>query len=114
MDTPYVLTHHELCQSTTINLSISDPWLEEIIWPVTKDTVIFCLHPIPNGGFPVISSLEIRPMPKEAYSSNWRDPPFNSLKKRFRINCGVNNGFLRYKVITNFSCVIFELHLLIA
>ncbi|XP_043703230.1 probable LRR receptor-like serine/threonine-protein kinase At5g48740 isoform X2 [Telopea speciosissima] len=84
--------------TTTINLTINDPWVEEFIWPVTKETLSFCLVSIPNGGAPVISSLEVRSLPEGAYTSHMEDFPNTSLRKRYRINCGYNNGSIRYPV----------------
>ncbi|KAK1257893.1 putative LRR receptor-like serine/threonine-protein kinase [Acorus gramineus] len=52
---------------TTVNLTVYDPWVEEFVWPVSKENLLFCLHPIPGGGHPVISSLELRPLPTGAY-----------------------------------------------
>ncbi|XP_068657785.1 probable LRR receptor-like serine/threonine-protein kinase At5g48740 isoform X2 [Aristolochia californica] len=86
--------------TSTIDLTKFDPWVDEFIWPVTKDTLTFCLHPIPNSGFPVISSLEVRPLPHDAYESSWGDFHDAALKKRFRVNCGYTNGSLRYPVDT--------------
>ncbi|KAF9606787.1 hypothetical protein IFM89_028163 [Coptis chinensis] len=82
--------------TTTVNLSISDPQVEEFIWIVTKDTLPFCLHSIPNGGYPVISSLEIRPLPQGGYGSGIGDFPYKSLRKVYRVNCGYSNGSIRY------------------
>ncbi|MCL7024564.1 hypothetical protein MKW94_027394 [Papaver nudicaule] len=81
---------------TTVNLSCSDPWIEEFIWPVTKETLSFCLHALPGGGFPVISRLEIRPLPQGAYTSGMTDSPNKSLRKMYRVNCGRNVGSIRY------------------
>ncbi|XP_068665248.1 probable LRR receptor-like serine/threonine-protein kinase At5g48740 isoform X2 [Aristolochia californica] len=85
---------------STIDLTRSDPWVDEFIWPVTKDILTFCLHPIPGGGFPVISSLEVRPLPRGAYESSWGEFHDTALRKRFRVNCGYSNGSLRYPVDT--------------
>ncbi|XP_041005366.1 probable LRR receptor-like serine/threonine-protein kinase At5g48740 [Juglans microcarpa x Juglans regia] len=82
--------------TSTINLTTNDPWTEEFIWPVNKDTLSFCLHAIPEGGSPVISSLEVRPLPQGAYASGIGDFPNKSLRKSYRINCGYANGSLRY------------------
>ncbi|XP_077250440.1 leucine-rich repeat protein kinase family protein [Tasmannia lanceolata] len=84
--------------TATVNLTSSDPSVEEFIWPVTKDTLTFCLHSIPDGGFPVISSLEVRPLPQRAYTSSRGDFPSTLLRKHFRINCGYSTGSLRYPV----------------
>ncbi|KAJ4751952.1 Leucine-rich repeat protein kinase family protein [Rhynchospora pubera] len=82
---------------TLINLTKNDPWVEEFIWKVKKDTVRFCLHSLANGGFPVISSLEMRPLPDRAYSSNLDGFGGSLLRKRFRINCGYGHKkSLRY------------------
>ncbi|XP_057965901.1 probable LRR receptor-like serine/threonine-protein kinase At5g48740 isoform X2 [Malania oleifera] len=82
--------------TATVNLTNSDPWMEEFIWPTNKDILPVCLHSIPDGGFPVISSLEIRPLPRGAYNSGIGDFPNKSLRKCYRINCGYMNGSLRY------------------
>ncbi|KAK6141288.1 hypothetical protein DH2020_024972 [Rehmannia glutinosa] len=82
--------------TTTVNLAHTDPWIEEFIWPANKDVLPLCFHAIPNGGFPVISSLELRPLPQGAYSSALGDSNDKLLKKSFRINCGYNDGPLRY------------------
>lgn len=82
--------------TSTINLTTNDPWTEEFLWPVKKDTLSFCLHAIPDGGSPVISSLEVRPLPHGAYTSGIGDFPNKSLRKSYRINCGYANGSLRY------------------
>lgn len=80
---------------SNVNLSSSDPWLEEFIWPVTKDTLPLCFHSIPDGGYPVISRLEVRSLPRGAYTSEW-DFTNRLLRKSFRINCGYSGGPLRY------------------
>lgn len=74
-----------------VNLTKLDPWIEEFIWRVQKDTHRFCLHSLANGGFPVISSLEMRPLPDGAYSSNLDVFGDSLLRKRFRINCGYDH-----------------------
>ncbi|OMO89270.1 hypothetical protein CCACVL1_07943 [Corchorus capsularis] len=83
--------------TSTVNLTIKDPWTEEFIWPVTKDILSFCLHAIPDGGSPVISTLEVRPLPQGAYQSGMEeDFPNKLLRKSYRINSGYPNGSLRY------------------
>lgn len=82
--------------AANINLTSSDPWVEEFIWPVNKDTLPFCLHSILDGGNPVISQLEVRPLPGGAYTSSSWEFSNKSLRKRFRINCGYSGGPLRY------------------
>lgn len=81
--------------TTTINLAHTDPWIEEFIWPANKDVLPLCFHSIPNGGFPVISSLELRPLPQGAYSSAIGDSTDKLLRKSYRINCGYSDGTLR-------------------
>ncbi|KAM7521816.1 hypothetical protein LguiA_011718 [Lonicera macranthoides] len=82
--------------STTVNLRNADPWTEEFIWPVNKDILPLCLHSIPDGGFPVISSLEVRPLPQGAYNSGIGESPNMLLRKRYRVNCGCTNWSMRY------------------
>ncbi|KAL0295462.1 UNVERIFIED_CONTAM: putative LRR receptor-like serine/threonine-protein kinase [Sesamum angustifolium] len=82
--------------TTTVNLAHTDPWIEEFIWPGNKDVLPLCFHSIPNGGFPVISSLELRPLPPGAYVSAFGDSNDKLLRKSYRINCGYNDGPLRY------------------
>ncbi|XP_078158638.1 leucine-rich repeat protein kinase family protein isoform X1 [Carex rostrata] len=80
-----------------VNLTKLDPWVEEFIWRVQKDALRFCLHSLANGGFPVISSLEMRPLPDGAYNSNLDGLGGSLLRKRFRINCGYGHKkSLRY------------------
>jgi len=79
--------------TSTVNLTGNDPWIEEFVWPVNyKDTLSFCLHSAPHGGSPVISSLEVRPLPRGAYHTGMRDFPNNSLRKAYRINSGYNES----------------------
>lgn len=80
----------------TINLSKVDPWIEEFVWPVSKDYIPICFHRIQNGGDPVISSLELRPLPQRAYNNSLHGPQKNLLRTCYRINCGYTNGSLRY------------------
>ncbi|KAL2319246.1 hypothetical protein Fmac_028215 [Flemingia macrophylla] len=80
----------------TINLAESDPWSEEFLWTVNEDTLIFCLIAIPKGGSPVISSLEIRPLPQGAYTNGMTNFPNKLLRKSYRIDCGHSNESLRY------------------
>ncbi|WOL11965.1 putative LRR receptor-like serine/threonine-protein kinase [Canna indica] len=82
-----------------VNLSQVDPWVEEFVWRVDRDILPFCLHSIVGGGFPVISSLEVRPLPKGSYGTTMAKFGGNLLRKRFRINCGyVDEEPLRYPV----------------
>ncbi|KAH6803550.1 Leucine-rich repeat protein kinase family protein [Perilla frutescens var. frutescens] len=82
--------------TTTVNLAHTDPWIEEFIWTANKDVLPLCFHSIPNGGFPVISSLELRPLPPGAYSTALGDWSSKLLRKSYRINCGYVDGPLRY------------------
>ncbi|KAI8523221.1 hypothetical protein RHMOL_Rhmol13G0056400 [Rhododendron molle] len=82
--------------SATINLSRTDPWTEEFIWPVNKDILPLCLQSLPDAGFPVISTLEVRPLPEGAYRTGLKDFSDKFLRKSYRINCGCNNVSLRY------------------
>nr|XP_043620700.1 probable LRR receptor-like serine/threonine-protein kinase At5g48740 [Erigeron canadensis] len=83
--------------AANINLSFKDPWIEEFVWqPNNKDELSLCLISIPNSGFPVISSIEMRPIPQGAYYSGMEDFANKLLRKRYRINCGYSNGSIRY------------------
>ncbi|XP_022960256.1 probable LRR receptor-like serine/threonine-protein kinase At5g48740 [Cucurbita moschata] len=82
--------------TTNVNLTSHDPWTEEFVWPVNKETVSFCLHSIPEGGSPLISSVELRPLPRGAYDDGLL--PNQALRKSYRINCGYTNGSLRYPI----------------
>ncbi|GAB4841336.1 hypothetical protein Ancab_022062 [Ancistrocladus abbreviatus] len=88
--------------ATTVNLKESDPWIEEFIWPVNKDILPVCFHALPNGGYPVVSSLEVRPLPQGAYGSGMDDTSNKSLRKCYRINSGYTNGSLRYDLLLSF------------
>lgn len=82
--------------TTIVNLTFHDPWTEEFVWPVVnKETVSFCLHSIPHGGSPLISSIELRPLPQGAYEDDGLLQS-QALRKLYRINCGYTNGSLRY------------------
>ncbi|KAL2488173.1 putative LRR receptor-like serine/threonine-protein kinase [Forsythia ovata] len=81
---------------TTVNLTRTDPWIEEFIWPANKEVLPLCFHSTPNGGFPVISSLELRPLPQGAYNTALGDSIYKLLRKSYRINCGYTDGSLRY------------------
>ncbi|XP_071699346.1 probable LRR receptor-like serine/threonine-protein kinase At5g48740 [Rutidosis leptorrhynchoides] len=83
--------------AANINLSFKDPWVEELILqPKNKENLSFCLISIPNGGYPVISSIEIRPIPQRAYYSGMEDFANTLIRKHYRINCGYTNGSIRY------------------
>ncbi|XP_076894312.1 putative LRR receptor-like serine/threonine-protein kinase At5g48740 [Bidens hawaiensis] len=80
-----------------INLAVKDPWVEEFIWqPDNKEILLLCLNSVPNGGFPVISSIEIRPVPQGGYYSGMEGFENKLLRKRYRLNCGCTNGSIRY------------------
>lgn len=82
--------------AANINLSFKDPWIEEfILQPKNKEILSLCLISILNGGFPVISSIEIRPIPQRAYYSGMEDFAYTLLRKHYRINCGYTNGSIR-------------------
>lgn len=87
----------------TVDLAKNDPLIEEFVWPVSKDTLSFCLLSVKRKGSPVISSLEVRPLPQGAYTSGVEDFPNRSLKKNYRINCGYTNGTLRYEILASFK-----------
>ena len=89
--------------TSTINLTTNDPWTEEFLWSENKETLSLCLLAIPDGGSPLISSIEIRPLPQGAYANGMGDFPNKSLRKSYRINCGYANGSLRYKHSTSTS-----------
>lgn len=82
--------------TNTINLTNTDPWIEEFIWPVKKEVLSLCLLSIPGAGFPVISTLEVRPIPRGAYSTGLEDFTKQFLRKTYRIDCGSNTSSLRY------------------
>lgn len=90
---------------STIDLRKNDPWTEEFLWPTGKDTVSFCLHAIADRGTPVISTIEVRPLPQGAYTSGMEDFPNKSLRKSYRINCGYTNGSLRYELFELLICM---------
>ncbi|XP_076916390.1 putative LRR receptor-like serine/threonine-protein kinase At5g48740 [Bidens hawaiensis] len=80
-----------------INLAVKDPWVEEFIWqPDNKEILLLCLNSVPNGGFPIISSIEIRPVLQGGYYSGMEGLENKLLRKRYRINCGYTNGSIRY------------------
>lgn len=82
--------------ATTVTLADRDPWVEEFIWPVDKDMLPLCFHPLPGGGFPVVSSIEVRPLPQGAYNSSYMGFQSKLLRKAYRTNSGYIDGSLRY------------------
>ncbi|CAN6447784.1 unnamed protein product [Victoria cruziana] len=93
---PYFFVSLGTAKVAKVNLSRSDPWEEEFVWPVSKDALPFCLLPIPGGGFPVISTLEVRPLPPGAYKDDTGNFSNKTLRKKFRVNCGSTDLFVRY------------------
>ncbi|KAG0462611.1 hypothetical protein HPP92_021087 [Vanilla planifolia] len=71
-----------------VNLSRSDPWVEEFVWKVVGEMLTFCLISVPGSGSPVISSLEVRPIPAGSYGAGSEVLTGSLLRKRYRINCG--------------------------
>ncbi|KAL5702666.1 hypothetical protein ACHQM5_027852 [Ranunculus cassubicifolius] len=51
-----------------------------------------------GSGYPVISSLEIRPLPQGAYGSGTGGFPPKCLRKSYRVNCGYGTGSVRYPI----------------
>ncbi|KAI3742040.1 hypothetical protein L1987_59719 [Smallanthus sonchifolius] len=83
--------------AANINLAVKDPWVEEFIWqPDNREILLLCLNSVPNGGYPVISSIEIRPVPQGGYYSEMEGFANKLLRKCYRINCGYTNGSIRY------------------
>ncbi|XP_038877569.1 probable LRR receptor-like serine/threonine-protein kinase At5g48740 isoform X2 [Benincasa hispida] len=83
--------------TSIVNLTFHEPWTEEFVWPVNKETVSFCLHSIPLSGSPLISSIELRPLPRGSYEDDGLLQS-RALRKSYRINCGYTNGSLRYPI----------------
>ncbi|AES79129.2 probable LRR receptor-like serine/threonine-protein kinase At5g48740 [Medicago truncatula] len=79
-----------------INLARKDPWIEEFLWEVNKDTLACCLNSIPSGGSPIISLLEIRPLPKGSYIKGKENFPNKLLRMSYRVDCGHINESIRY------------------
>lgn len=80
---------------STVNLALKDPWVEEIIYNAT-DSRTFCLVAMVEA--PVISLLELRPLPSGSYRR--ADPSYGGtmLRKVYRINCGSRpSESVRYK-----------------
>ncbi|KAL3701850.1 hypothetical protein R1sor_019872 [Riccia sorocarpa] len=74
-----------------INLKKDDPWIEEVIISLAEDRSmqVFCLAAV--KGAPVISYIELRPLPADSYSAEGL-----YLRKQFRIDSGNTNSSLRY------------------
>ncbi|KAG0631232.1 hypothetical protein M758_1G237200 [Ceratodon purpureus] len=69
---------------SAVNLSLQDPWIEEVILNSTEAQA-FCLIAI--TGIPVISLLEMRPLPPGSYNHASSSTGV-LLKKVYRIDCG--------------------------
>ncbi|KAL0737870.1 hypothetical protein Bca4012_014080 [Brassica carinata] len=83
--------------TSTVDLRINDPWIEELVWPVNnKDSLSLCLLAVKGRGIPVISSLEVRPLPLGAYRNSLEGSPNVILRRSYRINSGYTNGTIRY------------------
>ncbi|XP_013644334.2 probable LRR receptor-like serine/threonine-protein kinase At5g48740 isoform X2 [Brassica napus] len=82
--------------TSTVDLRTKDPWIEELVWPVNKDSLSLCLLAVKGRGIPVISSLEVRPLPLGAYRNSLEDSPNAILRRSYRINSGYTNGTIRY------------------
>ncbi|KAL0658378.1 hypothetical protein Bca4012_078963 [Brassica carinata] len=82
--------------TSTVDLRTKDPWIEELVWPVNKDSLSLCLLAVKGRGSPVISSLEVRPLPLGAYRNSLEDSPNVILRRSYRINSGYTNGTIRY------------------
>lgn len=79
----------------TVDLRTNDPWIEELVWPVNKDSLLLCLLAVRGRGIPVISSIEVRPLPLGAYRNNLEESPNIILRRSYRINSGYTNGTIR-------------------
>ncbi|KAL1207445.1 putative LRR receptor-like serine/threonine-protein kinase [Cardamine amara subsp. amara] len=82
--------------TTTVDLRTNDPWIEELVWPVNNDSVLLCLLAVKGRGIPVISSLEVRPLPLNAYRNSLEGSSNIILRRSYRINSGYTNGTIRY------------------
>ncbi|CAH8299401.1 unnamed protein product [Eruca vesicaria subsp. sativa] len=82
--------------TSTVDLRIKDPWIEELVWPVNKDSLSLCLLAVKGRGIPVISSLELRPLPLGAYKNSLESSTKVILRRSYRINSGYTNGTIRY------------------
>ncbi|XP_019088804.1 PREDICTED: probable LRR receptor-like serine/threonine-protein kinase At5g48740 isoform X1 [Camelina sativa] len=82
--------------TTTVDLRTNDPWIEELVWPVNNDSLLLCLLAIKGRGIPVISSLEVRPLPFGAYRNSLEGSTNIILRRSYRINSGYTNGTIRY------------------
>lgn len=70
---------------STVNFNIRDPWVVEVIQNATEAQA-FCLIAI--VGIPVISLLELRPLPPGSYNHALSSSVGVLLKKVYRIDCG--------------------------
>lgn len=81
--------------TTTVDLRTNDPWIEELVWPVNEDSLMLCLLAVKGRGIPVISSLEVRPLPSGAYRNSLEGSPNVVLRRSYRINSGYTNGTIQ-------------------
>ncbi|BAB09427.1 receptor protein kinase-like protein [Arabidopsis thaliana] len=82
--------------TSTVDLRTNDPWIEELVWPVNNDSLLLCLLAVKGRGIPVISSLEVRPLPLGSYKYSLEGSPDIILRRSYRINSGYTNGTIRY------------------
>lgn len=69
---------------STVDFNMQDPWVEEVILNATE-VQAFCLIAI--KGIPVISLLELRPLPSGSYNHASSSSGV-LLKKVYRLDCG--------------------------
>lgn len=69
---------------STVDFKMQDPWVEEVILNATE-VQAFCLIAI--NGTPVISLLELRPLPSGSYNHASSSSGI-LLKKVYRLDCG--------------------------
>lgn len=81
--------------TSTVDLRTNDPWIEELVWSVNNDSLLLCLLAIKGRGIPVISSLEVRPLPLGAYKNSLEGSSNIILRRSYRINSGYTNGTIR-------------------
>ncbi|CAH2044728.1 unnamed protein product, partial [Thlaspi arvense] len=82
--------------TSTVDLRTNDPWIEELVWPVNNDALLLCLLAVKGRGIPVISSLEVRPLPLGSYRNSLESSSNIILRRSYRINSGYTNGTIRY------------------
>lgn len=83
-------------QVSLVDLRTNDPWIEELVWPLNNFFALLCLLAVKGRGIPVISSLEVRPLPLNAYRNSLEDSSnIIILRRSYRINSGYTNGTIR-------------------